>query len=178
MVWCGGLECGVGVASGGLWTWSSVGEILLSCMRTKANKWTSGYHGLPDVLSSFISSYHGGLKDAVELSFRCPKIQNLGPTARDTLEAIAALPDGAEERRLESVLPSITGIGAAVDMLCKSFLIYRQDGFVKMLSTFRFYFLESAVMSAQHVRVIRWDADCSYTQACTSISYEAFAVTG
>ena len=126
MVWCGGLGCGVGVASGGLWTWSSVGEILPSCMRTKANKWTLGYHGFPKVLSSFISSYHEGLKDAIELSFR--SIQNLGPTARDTLEAIAAFPHGFEEHRLESVFPNINGIEAVVDMLYKSSLIYRQDG--------------------------------------------------
>ena len=126
MVWCGGLGCGVGVASCGLWTRSSVGEILLSCMRTKANKWTLGYHGLPKVLSSFISSYHEGLKDAIELSFR--SIQNLGPTARDALEAIAAFPHGFEERRLESAPPNINGIGAVVDMLYKSSFIYRQDG--------------------------------------------------
>ena len=132
----------------------------------------------PKCLILLISSYHESLKDAIELSFRCPKIQNLGPTARDTLEEIAAFPHGVEERRLESVFLSITGIGAAVDMLCKSSLIYRQDGFVKMLSTSRFYFLESAVVATQHVEVIRWDADCSHTQACTSISYEAFAVTG
>ena len=48
----------------------------------------------PKCLILLISSYHGGLKDAIELSFRCPTIQNSGPTARDALEAIAAFPHG------------------------------------------------------------------------------------
>ena len=167
MVWCGGPECGVGVASGGLWTWSPVGEILLSCTRTKANKWTLGYHGLPNVLSSFISSYHEGLKDAIELSFRCLTIQNLGSTARDALEAIAAYPHGIKECRFQSALPNITS--EAVNVLCRFFLIYREDGFVKMHSPFRFYILESTLTLTQHVEVIHWDASCHPANARMSL---------
>ena len=113
-------------------------------------------------------SYHQGLKDAVELSFCSPTIQGLRTTAQDTLEGIAAYPHGVEERRLENIFPGITGVGEAVDVLCKFFLVYRQDGFVKMLSPFRFYFLDSALVPTQHVEVIRWGADCSPAQACMS----------
>ena len=117
------------------------------------------------------TQYQQSLMDAVEASFRSPTIQNLGNAARKALEAIAAFPSGVEERRLESVFPSITGVGVAVEVLCKFSLLYRQDGFVKMLSPFRFYFLDSMLEPAQHVEVIHWDAaDCSAAKACKSLS--------
>ena len=104
-------------------------------------------------------NYHQRLKDAVELSMCSPTIQHLGTAARDVLEGIAAYPNGVEERRLGNIFPSITGVGATVDVLCKFFLIYRQDGFVKMLSPFRFCFLDSALLPTNHVEVIRWGVD-------------------
>ena len=122
-----------------------------------------------DQTSVLKTSYYNGLKDAVDLSFRCPTIQDLGTTARDTLEAIAAPPHGMEERGSESALPSIAGIGAVVDVLCKFSLVYRRDGFVKMLSPFRFYFLESALVPAQRVEVIHWDASCHPARARMSL---------
>ena len=118
-------------------------------------------------ISSFISSYHEGLKDAIELSFRCPTIQNLGSTARDALEAIAAYPHGIKECRFQSALPNITS--EAVNVLCRFFLIYREDGFVKMHSPFRFYILESTLTLTQHVEVIHWDASCRPANARMSL---------
>ena len=115
--------------------------------------------------------YHQTMKEAVELSFSSPTIQKLGVAARDTLGAIAAFPCGVEECRLERTFPNITGIGVAVDVLCRFSLIYRQDGFVKMLSPFRFYFLDSMLEPAHHVESIHWDdADCAHAKACTSLS--------
>jgi len=83
------------------------------------------------------------LKDVVESSVRTPSIQGLGTTARNALEAIAVFPDGAKESMLHGMFPGIPGIGEAVAVLCKFSLLYRKDGFVKMLSPFQFYFLES-----------------------------------
>ena len=105
--------------------------------------------------------YHQSLRGATELSFRSPTIQKLGTTARGVLEGIAAYPGGVEERRLERTFPGIAAVGVAVDVLCRFSLIYRQDGFVKMLSPFRFFFLESALTLVNHAEVIRWDADCN-----------------
>ena len=114
--------------------------------------------------------YHQHLENAVEQSFRLPTIQNLGTTARYALGAIAAFPSGVEECRLERMFPGIAGIGAAVDVLCRFSLLYRQDGFVKMLSPFRFYFLDSAVEAAQREELIRWDpVNCTAAKACTSL---------
>lgn len=104
------------------------------------------------------TQYQQRLEDAVELSFRSPTIQHLGTAALEVLEAIAAFPRGFEERRLKRAFPGITEVEVAVDVLCRFSLLYRQDGFVKMLTPFRFYFLGSMLKPAQHEEVIRWDA--------------------
>ena len=83
------------------------------------------------------------LEDSIRLTLGTPTIQALGTTALETLEAIAKLPSGVKESKLESMFTGIAGVGEATDELCKFSLTYRQDGFVKMLSPFRFYFLES-----------------------------------
>jgi len=123
-----------------------------------------------DQIGTLKTQYQQSLKDAVESSFRSPTIRKLGSTARDTLNAIAAFPGGIEECRLENIFPGITGVGVAADGLCKFSLIYRQGGFVKMLSPFRLYFLDSMLEPARHVEVIPWDADCNPAKACMSFS--------
>ena len=84
------------------------------------------------------------LEDKIMSILDTPTIQGLGTTALETLEAIAAFPNGVKESKLEMMF--ITGIGEATDELCKFSLIYRRDGFIKMLSPFRIYFLESMVL--------------------------------
>ena len=113
-------------------------------------------------------NYHQSLKDAMEPLFRSPTIQYLGTTVRDALEAIAAFPCGIEECKLERVFPGIDGVGEVVDVLCKFSLVYRQEGSVKMLSPFRFYFVKSMLRPAQCTEVIRWGADCNPAEACRS----------
>jgi len=111
--------------------------------------------------------YRQSLRDAVELSFRSPTIQNLGTAAREVLKAIAAFPCDVEECTLESTFPGITGIGVAVDVLCKFSLLYRHDGFVKMLSPFRLYFLDFTLEPGRHVGVICRDTGkCIPAKAC------------
>ena len=116
------------------------------------------------------TDYRQNLKETLELSLRSPTIKNLGTTAQDTLNAIAAFPLGVEEGRLGRIFPHITEVEVAVDVLCRFSLIYRQDGFVKMLSPFRSYFLGSMVVPAQHEEVIRWGPDCHPAKACTFFS--------
>ena len=124
------------------------------------------------------TNYQQRLKDVVEISFRSPTIQNLGTTARGVLVGIAAFPNGIGEGRLESTLPSITEVGAAVDVLCKFSLLYRQDGHVKMLSPLRSYFLDSAFSSPQHPETIPWDASCNPAKACMFFSFHLFCCRG
>jgi len=114
--------------------------------------------------------YHQSLKGAMELSFRSPTIQSLGTAARNVLEAVAAHPGGIGEHRLRNTFAGTTEVGAAVEVLCKFSLIYRQDGFVKMLSPFRLYFLESALTLAQHVEVFPLDARCIPARGCMFFS--------
>ena len=115
------------------------------------------------------TKYQQSLKEALKLSLHSPTVQSLGTTAQDVLNAIAAFPLGVKEDKLR-----IAGVGAVVDILCQFSLVYRQDRFVKMLSPFRFYFLDSMLKLAQHPEVIRRGPDCNPAQACTSLSFHLF----
>ena len=122
--------------------------------------WDGGRAGGPE------TRYRQGLRDAVELSFRSPTIKNLGTAAREVLKAIAAFPSGVEECTLKSTFPDVVGIEVAVDALCKFSLLYRQDGFVKMLSPFRFYFLDSALGPTQQGIICKDTGKCNPAKAC------------
>ena len=116
--------------------------------------------------------YYRGLRDAVETTLRSPTITKLGTTAQDVLEAIATFPSGVEESELERILHEVVGIWEVVDVLCKFSLIYREDGFVKMLSPFQFYFLAFMVVPAQTKQVInvQWGPNCMPAPASMSCS--------
>ena len=121
------------------------------------------------------TKYHQCLKDSMEPLLHSPTIQDLGTVALDVLGAIAAFPHGIEERKLQSTFTGTTGVEVALDVLCKFSLIYRQDGFMKMLSPFQFYFLESMLEPAQHVEVIRCNSDnCHTAKACMSLFLHLF----
>ena len=131
--------------------------------------------GQASVLST---SYHQGLRDVMEPALRSPTIRDLGTTAWDVLEAIAAFPSGVGERGLEKKIHKVAGIGKIVNVLCESSLIYRQDELLKMLSPFRFYFLESMMVPAQTGEVIRIRSGpaCLPAQACTFFPFFDFIV--
>jgi len=123
------------------------------------------------------TDYRQNLKETLELSLRSPTIKNLGTTGQDILNAIAAFPLGVEEGRLGRIFPHITEVEVAVDVLCRFSLIYRQEGFVKMLSLFRSYFLDSMVVPAQHEEVIRRGPDCHPAKACTFFHHVSLMTT-
>ena len=118
--------------------------------------------------------YHQSLKGAMEPMLCSPTIQNLGATARAVLEAITVYPSGVEECRLEIRFPGIVGIREAIDVLCKFSFIYRENGFVKMLSPFRFYFGMSMLRPAKCTEVIPGDGNCNPAKACMSFSFHLF----
>jgi len=122
-----------------------------------------------DQTSALRMNHRQRLKDALELSLFSPTIKKLGTVAQDSLNAIAAFPFGIEEGKLAMISPQITGVEAAADVLCRFSLIYRQDGFVKMLSPFRSYFLDCMMKPAQYEEIIRWGPDCCPSPARTSI---------
>jgi len=86
------------------------------------------------------------LEVAIESALGSPTIQNLGSVARETLEAISAYPRGVEETRVRRAFPTIGGVAEAVNVLCEFYLLDRRDGFVKVLSPFRFYFMQRALI--------------------------------
>ena len=122
-------------------------------------------------------NYYQRMREAMEPFLHSPMIQNMKTSARTVLGAVAAYPRGFEERRLRSTFANIIGIGETVNVLCKFSLVFRQDGFVKMLPPFQFYFLESLpVEPPQHPEFIHIDpANCSAAKACMSLSV-CFAV--
>jgi len=90
------------------------------------------------------------LEDNIRSTLLAPTIREFGTATREALEAIAVFPSGVKESRLEIIFPGITEVGDAVNALCMFSLLYRQGGYVKMLSPFRFYFLESRQPLAHH----------------------------
>ena len=125
-----------------------------------------------DQTSALKTSYYERLKDTIEPVLRSPTIERLGITARDVLSAIAAFPSGVGERQLEKILNNAGELGEIFGMFCKFSLICREDGIVKMISPFQFYFLESMIVPAQTEEVInvRWGPDCMPAPACISFS--------
>ncbi|KAF9789177.1 hypothetical protein BJ322DRAFT_525743 [Thelephora terrestris] len=90
--------------------------------------------------SMLSASARESLEDTIESTLRTPTIRELGTTARETLEAIADYPKGVKEVYLLTIFPEIKGIGDTVNALCKFSLMYREEGFIKMIAPFRLYF--------------------------------------
>ena len=88
-------------------------------------------------------SGHRSLESSIESVLLTPTIRELGTIAREMLEAIAAYPYGVKESRLAGMFPEMARVQEAADVFCKFSLVYRQGGFLKMLSPFRSYFLDS-----------------------------------
>jgi len=82
------------------------------------------------------------LGDAIESALASPTIRSLGSAAHETLQAFAVFPDGLEATKVGRVFPTIGGVEEVVNVLCKFRLLDHRDGVVKMLSPFRFYFLQ------------------------------------
>lgn len=98
------------------------------------------------------------LATAIGSTLTAPTIQRLGPIAQQTLEAIAAFPDGVSRTRVERIFPTISGVGEVVDVLCKFYLVERRDGFVRVLLPFRSHFLQQA-LTIFHAREDDGNAD-------------------
>jgi len=97
-----------------------------------------------DDQTSFLkTSYYRRFEDAVESLLCSPTVKGLGTVARDVLETIVASPGGVKESTLDSTFSEISGIGGIVAVFCKLSLLYHEDGFVKVPSPFRFYFMKS-----------------------------------
>ena len=85
------------------------------------------------------------LAAAVESVLTAPMIRKHGPAVQETLEAIAGFPGGVEEARVGRMFPTIDGVGEAINVLCRFYLVERHDGFVRMPSPFRLHFQRQAL---------------------------------
>ncbi|KAG1813545.1 uncharacterized protein BJ212DRAFT_1365662 [Suillus subaureus] len=83
------------------------------------------------------------LSYTMQLSLSSPSIQKLGEEVRHALTIIAFLPQGLNEALSKRILPSTLQIDTICDVLWRQSLVYRQDGFVKMLAPIRHYVQDS-----------------------------------
>ena len=121
--------------------------------------------------------YRQNLKEALGLSLRSPAIRDLGTTVQDVLNTIADFPSAIEERRLGNIFPRITRVEAVIDVLCRFSLIYREDGYVKMIPPFQFYFQDSKLELTQE-ETIPWSLSCRPAQGGTSCPLRLFCDHG
>jgi hypothetical protein len=78
------------------------------------------------------------LSYTMRLSLNSPSIQGFGE-AQHILVVIAFLPQGLNEALSKRILPSTLQVGTICDVLWRQSLVYRQDGFLKMLAPIRHY---------------------------------------
>ncbi|KAG1874932.1 hypothetical protein F4604DRAFT_1955274 [Suillus subluteus] len=83
------------------------------------------------------------LSYTMQLSLSSPSIQKLREEVRHVLAIIAFLPQGLNEALSKRILPSTLQIDTICDVLWRHSLVYRQDGFVKMLAPIRHYVRDS-----------------------------------
>ncbi|KAF9792029.1 kinase-like domain-containing protein [Thelephora terrestris] len=100
-------------------------------------------------------TYYETLKDTIEPVFCFPRVKELGPKARDVLEAIASFRSGIGEDQLERIFHGTGGVREVVDVLCRFSLVHRRGGALKMLSPLQFYFLESMIVNAETEEVTK-----------------------
>ncbi|KAG1724117.1 P-loop containing nucleoside triphosphate hydrolase protein [Suillus occidentalis] len=81
--------------------------------------------------------------DTMQLSLSSPSIQDLGEDGRRALAIIAFLPQGLNDEMAGDLLPSLSQVVFICDALCMQSLVYRQDGFIKMLAPIRRYVQDS-----------------------------------
>ena len=118
-----------------------------------------------DYQGALRADYRQSLKEALGLSLRSPTIQGLGTAVHTVLNTIADFPNTIEERALGNIFPGITGVEEVIGVLCRFSLIYREDGYVKMIPPFQFYFQDSELEFPEEEVTIRWGPNCRPAKA-------------
>lgn len=102
------------------------------------------------VLTTHISSEGAAGKNqslavSINLSINSPAFKGIGAEVRDFLRILAFLPEGADVRRLEELVPTASKPHSVVGALCSLSLTYRKGDFVTMLAPIRMYMLSEDI---------------------------------
>ena len=85
------------------------------------------------------TQHSGSLAATIELSLASPTFRELGPVARSLLEVVAFFPQGANEKNVGWLFPTIPYAQNTLGEFCNLSLTYQSDGFVTMLAPMRDY---------------------------------------
>ncbi len=78
---------------------------------------------------------------STNMSLNSPAFAAVSPKAYDFLQIVAFLPEGADVRTLEQLMPTVLNPRSVVDGLCRLSLTYRKGDFVTMLAPIRMHML-------------------------------------
>ncbi|KAG0693782.1 P-loop containing nucleoside triphosphate hydrolase protein [Suillus ampliporus] len=108
-------------------------------LATLLKRWNNKHSGVLNQGVGKLQSFSFTMR----LSLGSPSVQTLREDGRRALAVIAFLPQGLNEDLASDLLPSLLQVDTICNVLCRQSLVYRQDGFIRMLVPIRHFVRDS-----------------------------------